>query len=59
MITLISKWNGKNYYGLDPKWIYHEIVRIGGLFYRTKFVLGEGLRPIGNPLKHSEFTLVE
>lgn len=44
---------------MDDQWVYHEIVRMGGLFYRTKFVLWEWLRPVGNPLKHSEFTLVE
>ena len=58
MLTLISKGNWRNYYGLDSEWVYHEMLRVRGLFYRTKFVLGEGLRPIGDPLKHSEFTLI-
>ena len=58
-MILISKWNGKNYYWLDSDWVYHEIVKVRGLFYRTKYIAGEWLRAIGDPLKQSQFTLVE
>lgn len=58
-MTLISKWNGKNYYGIEKDGSIHEIVKQGGLFYRTRYVIGEWLRSIGNPLKKSEFTLQE
>lgn len=56
-MKLVSKWNGKNYYGIE-NWAVVEIVRISGYFYRTKFILGEGLRAVGDALKKSEFTLV-
>jgi hypothetical protein len=59
MREIISKWNGKNYYGIDPGGEIHEIVRVRGYFYRTKYVIGEWLKPIGDALKKSEFTLVE
>ena len=58
MRKLISKWNGKNFYGIDQNWDYHEIVRVRGYFYRCKYVIGEWLRPIWDALKKSEFTLV-
>ena len=54
-MQLISKWNGKNFYGIESDWSIHEIVKERGKFYRTKYVIGEWLRPIGNPLKKSEF----
>jgi hypothetical protein len=57
-MELISKGNWKNYYWIDKKtWSIQEIVCKGGYFYKTKYVIGEWLRPIGNPLKKSEFTL--
>jgi len=59
MREIISKWNGKNYYGIDPGGEIHEIVRVRGYFYRCKYVIGEWLRPIGDALKKSEFTLEE
>jgi len=58
-MQLISKWNGKNYYGIESDWSIHEIVRVRGYFYRCKYVIGEWLRPIGDALKKSEFTLQE
>ena len=58
-MKLISKWNGKNYYWIDTDGSIHEIVKQGGWFYRTKYVIGEWLRPIGNPLKKADFTLQE
>lgn len=59
MKKLMSKWNGRNYYLIDTKGVYHEVVKMGGGFYRVKYVIGEWLRPIGNPLKKSEFILEE
>lgn len=57
-MKLISKGNGKNFYGVENDGTLVEVIRIRGLFYRTKFVLGEGLRPIGEALKKSEFKLI-
>ena len=59
MRKLMSKGNGKNYYWQDSKGIIHEVVKMRGMFYRTKYVIGEWLRAIGDPLKSNEFTLVE
>ena len=56
-MKLISKWNGKNFYGIE-NWSVIEVVRIRDYFYRTKFILGEWLRAVGDALKKSEFTLV-
>ena len=56
-MKLISKGNGRNYYWMDEKGNIQEIVKQGGRFYRTKVVIGEWLRPVGNPLKKEEFTL--
>jgi hypothetical protein len=36
-----------------------EVIRIRGFFYRTKYVLGEGLRAVGEALKKNEFTLID
>lgn len=57
-MKLVSKWNGKNYYGIE-KWNVVEIVRLSGYFYRTKYVIGEWLRAVGDALKKSEFSLVK
>ena len=57
-MKLISKWNGKNFYGIE-NWSVIEVVRIRGCLYRTKFILGEWLRAVGEALKKSEFTLVD
>jgi hypothetical protein len=57
-MKLVSKWNGKNFYGFKKGEIV-EIVKVRGAFYRTKYVIGEWLRPIGDALKKSEFTLVD
>lgn len=54
-MKLISKGNGKNFYGVENDGTLVEVIRIRGLFYRTRYVLGEGLRPIGEALKKSEF----
>ena len=60
MRKIVSKGNGRNYYWFkaedEPP---VEIVRVRGYFYRTKYVIGEWLKPIGDALKKSEFTLVE
>lgn len=57
-MKLISKWNGKNFYGIE-NWSIIEVVRIRGCFYRTKFILGEWLRAVGEAIKKSDFTLVD
>lgn len=57
-MKLMSKGNWKNFYGFEKGQIL-EIVKQGGRFYRTKYVIGEWLRTVGDPLKSSEFTLVE
>lgn len=56
-MKLISKWNGKNFYGVENGSII-EVVKVSGLFYRTRYIIGEWLRPIGEALKKSDFTLV-
>lgn len=55
-MKIVSKWNGRNFYGYE-KWKSDpvEIVKEWGRFYRTKFVIGEWLRAVGNPIK--DFTL--
>ena len=59
-MKLISKGNGRNYYWYEEwKESPIEIVKQGGRFYRTKVVIGEWLRTVGNPLKKEEFTLQE
>ena len=55
-MKLISKGNGKNFYWIDGDQIL-EIVKLRGYYYRAKYVIGEWLRPIGDALKKSEFTL--
>lgn len=57
-MKLVSKWNWKNFYGIE-NWTIVEVIRISGFFYRTKYVLGEGLRAVGEALKKSDFILVE
>jgi hypothetical protein len=37
MITLVSKGNGKNYYGFEGDKTPIEIVKIKGAFYRTAY----------------------
>lgn len=59
-MKIVSKWNGRNYYGFESEDKPPvEIVRVRGYFYRTKYVIGEWLKPIGDALKKSEFNLVE
>ena len=55
-MKLVSKWNWKNFYWYEWDQIL-EILKVRNDYYRCKYVLGEGLRPIGNSLKKSEFTL--
>jgi len=59
-MKIVSKGNGRNYYWFssdnEPP---VEVVRVRGYFYRCKYVIGEWLRPIGDALKKSEFTLQE
>lgn len=57
-MKIVSKWNGRNYYGYETKKSNPiEVVKSGGRFYRTKFVIGEWLRAVWNPIK--DFTLKE
>jgi hypothetical protein len=58
-MQLIEKGNWKNYYWIEADGSIHEIVRVRGYFYRTKYVIGEWLRPIGDALKKSEYSLEE
>lgn len=58
-MKLLSKGNWKNFYGLEEWKDPIEIVKQGGRFYRTKYVIGEWLRPVGNPLKKEEFTFIK
>lgn len=53
-MKLLSKWNGKNYYGIQSDWSILEVVKISGYFYRAKYVIGEWLRPVGEALKKSD-----
>jgi len=56
-MTLVSKWNGRNYYGYE-KWNNTpiEVVKMNGRYYRTKYIIGEWLIVQGNPL--TNFKLV-
>ena len=55
---IVSKNNGRNYYGFKTtKSNPEEVVKEGGRFYRTKFVIGEWLRAVWNPIKN--FKLIE
>lgn len=58
-MKLVSKWNGKNYYGIQSDWSILEVVRVSGYFYRTKYVIGEWLRAVGEALKKSEYSLFQ
>lgn len=53
-MELISKWNGRNFYWIENGTIV-EVIRLRGFFYRTRYIMGEWLRPIGEALKKSEF----
>lgn len=57
-MTLVSKWNGRNYYGYE-KWNNTpiEVVKMNGRYYRTKYIIGEWLIVQGNPL--TNFILVK
>ena len=52
-MKLVSKWNGKNFYGFDGDQIL-EIVKLGGGYYRLKYKHGK-LIPVWEALKKSEF----
>lgn len=58
--TVVSKWDGKNYYGYAPNGTIHDLQKdFGGRFYRIKWNEFHWFLPVGDPLKKSEFTLVE
>lgn len=53
-MQLMSKWNGRNYYGFK-EWRIFEVVREGGRFYLAKYSKKFGLTAIWNPLKEFSF----
>lgn len=57
MLTIVSKGNGKNYYGLIDDKVF-EVVKVRGCFYQAKFKHNE-LTPVGDAFKKDEFILVE
>lgn len=57
MWTLVSKNNGKNYYGYKDGNIL-EVVKVRGCFYQAKYKHWT-LTPVGDALRKEEFTLVE
>lgn len=56
MVKLMSKWNGRNYYGF-VQWKSRpvEVVKEGGRFYVAKYTIKHGLTATGNPLKNFTF----
>ena len=54
-MKLVSKGNWRNFYGID-KWSIFEVLKVSWNYYRAKYVTGEWLRAVGNPIKR--FTLV-
>lgn len=48
-MKLVSKGNGKNFYGFEKGQIV-EILKVGGEYYRLKYK-NWSLIPVGNPLK--------
>lgn len=56
MVKLMSKWNGRNYYGWkDGDKQPFEVVKEGGRFYVAKYTLKHGLTAMWNPLKNFTF----
>lgn len=58
MITLVSKWNGRNYYGYHPDGSIVEYIKRKGAFYQLKYKHWE-LTAVWDALQKSDFTLVE
>ena len=59
MMIIVSKGNGKNYYGFeDENSSPVEVVKIGGGFHLAVYKHWE-LTPVGNQIPKSQFTLVE
>lgn len=58
--TVVSKGDGKNYLGYAPDGTVHNMRKdFGGRFYKVKWNEFHWVLPVGDPLKKSEFTLVE
>lgn len=58
--TVVSKWDGKNYLGYAPDGTIHDLKKdFGGRFYKVKWNEYHRFVLVGDPLKKSEFTLVE
>ena len=57
MITIVSKGNWKNYYGLLDDKVF-EVVKVGGRFYQAKFKHNE-LTAVWDAFTKNEFILVE
>jgi len=55
-MKLMSKWNWRNFYGLEKGKAPIEVVKEGGSYYLAKYIIGKWLTAIGNPLKN--FTLI-
>lgn len=59
MITIVSKGNGKNFYGFfEWKETPEEVLKVRGCFYLAK-VKHNVLTPVGNALSKDTFTIVE
>lgn len=56
MLKIMSKGNWRNFYWIAKDKKPVEIVREGGKFYFTKYVIGQWLTAIGDPIK--KFSLV-
>jgi len=50
-VKLVSKGNGRNYYGYTKDGV-EEVIKVRGLFYFTKYIIGEWLIPIGQPIRN-------
>lgn len=55
-MTLVSKWNERNYYWFKDGKVF-EVVKMNGRYYLTKYIIWEWLVVQGNPLKN--FILVK
>lgn len=60
--TITSKGNWKNFMAYEDWNFKSEVVKLGGWFYLAKLVVTNDCKveliPQGNPLKKTEFTLV-
>ena len=57
---IVSKGDGKNYLGIDPDGVVHNMRKSwGGSFYRVKWNKFHWVIPVGDPLTKQEFILKE